>query len=251
MKALIMALPLLCAAGVAHADAAGDLKEALRRLPGTTDFAGTLAVEMHHTSGQGKDAREHSGSLGLKVEDGAAGLRLTYPRDVVARLDAESLARERDPKAPAATVAGAASITTLDVRSMIGSAEALSQLLVRSTLTGESAAELDGAKVRVLHFSTGLAPDLDEKQRQYVKDHTGTLDVTLGADGVPLASRLQDSITGRAFLVVSFKLGTIQDCIYAKAGDRLVTTRRETQTSYEQGSDVQNRRVLLTLEAAR
>src|ERR1051326_3697520 len=134
----VMALvPLLALSGPALADGLGDLKAALQRNQGMSEFKGALDARIRHVHGEGEDADTQDGAVTLAVDEGPQGLRLAYGRDTVARLDAESLAREKDPKAPATALPAIEMLRYRDVRGMTAAGQVLTRLLERSKFVDE------------------------------------------------------------------------------------------------------------------
>jgi len=240
-RALAIAAGLIAcwAPGLALADGLSDLKSALEREQGAAEVKGALTVRFKHTHGEGKDASQEAGSVALHVEDGPAGLRLTYSRETLARLDAEMLAKERDKDAKAPTLPAVDILRYRDIRGMTAAGNLLARLLERCKFIAEKTGDWNGTPARVLSFDLGLPPEVDDKQRQYIKQHTGELTVWIGADGVPLASRTHDAVNGRAFLFLTFEIGNDESATFARVGDRLVALKRETRRSARQSSDVQ------------
>src|SRR4029077_15043721 len=105
----------------------------------------------------------------------------------------------------------------------------LALLLERSKFVSEKADTLNGAPARLLHFDMGLPPEVDDKQRQYIKSHVGTLAGGVAPGGTPLASRTHDDVNGRAFLFLKFQIGNDEDCTFGRIGDRLVGLTRESR----------------------
>ena len=234
-----LSIAVLCWPAVAGADGLSDLKAALGREQGQAPIKGTLEVTYKHVHGTGKDAVEETGQVALAVEDGAQGLEVAYSHDTVAHLDAESLARERDKNAKVPTLPAVEMLRYRDIRGMTAAAQALERLLERSKFVSERQEAWNGQPARVLRFDMGLPPEVDDKQREYIKKHIGELDVWIAPDGTPLASRTHDMASGSAFLFLKFEFGVDEDSTYALAGDRLIAVKRGGTRTGRQLSDVQ------------
>lgn len=218
------------------ANGLSDLQSALQREQGQTPIKGVLEAKVRRIQGGGKDADEQQGEVSLFLEETTDGMRLRYAAETLSRLDSENGARVRDAKAKTPTLLAVDMVGYRDIRAVTGAGQALARLLQRSTLISEKEEAWNGKPARLLHFSMGM-PSLSERERQYVKKYTGTLDVWIGPDGTPLASRSRQTFGGRAFLVVTFEQNYDEDCTYALIGDRLVATHRETNNSGSGGGE--------------
>jgi hypothetical protein len=222
-------LALLWACGAAQADGLAELKSALGRLQGQGMVRGTLEARTMRRLGEGKEQDEQVGLATVGVEDGAGGLRLQYGREVLARLDSEANAQASNPNAKTPTSNALRDVEPGEVRHMLGAAASLARALEKASYQGEKSVTLDGRAARQLSFTVPI-DTLSERQRKYIKTFQGSLDVWIGADGVPLASQRQVTASGRAFLVVGFDLNDEQRNTYAIAGDRLVAIRSDNNT---------------------
>lgn len=213
---------------LAHADGFADLRDALSRAQAPASLKGTVKVES--TNRQGSDTEEERGAASLSFEDTAQGLRLSYAPELLARLDQEERAREKDPKAPAPTVAGLRGLEAGAVRGLLAPARALLSTLADCTPTAETAEPWNGRPARHLVCQGGLGM-VKARDPKLVKKAESTLDVWIAADGMPLASRLRSTLSGRALVVVSFEATTQVDSVYALAGERLVVVQQDSRFS--------------------
>jgi hypothetical protein len=232
---LARVLPVLLASLLppSPAVAAGidDLRAALARLPGRTTIAAELAITTRTRSGADDGAgQERHGAAALVVTDGADGLALRIAPDVLARSEAERTA--------ATTGGDAAATPTLDalrgidiagVHALVSAAPALERQLAQASFVEEAADTLDGRAVRRLAFTFGT-DGLRPRERRFVREFSGELDVWIDDDGVPLASTLRQRSAGRAFVVISFAAELVEESTYRRAGDRLVVVRQETRS---------------------
>ncbi len=246
LLATAAALLALCAAG-AHADGLAELKAALGRLQAQTPVKATLEVQSLERHGEGKDVDERAGEASVTVEDGARGLQVTYSRDLVAHMDAESRQKGRDPKAKSPTLLALGRLDSSDIDPMVSAVATLSRWVEQSVFTGERVEAWQGRPARRLSFTVPVTT-LQEAQRKYVKDYDGTLEIWIAADGTPLASASRTVVKGRAFVVVSFETHDESDASYGLLGDRLLTLRRETRTTTTGAGDRSEQRVVRTLQ---
>ncbi len=218
------ALMLACAG--ARADGVADLRAALGRLAAGAPVKATLEIRSWHRNGQGKDAEEDQGSIGMQIEDGPRGLALTYPRELLARVEAEQRARARDANSKTPLLAALREADPGELLSLVSAAPRLARLLERAVFKGERADNVAGKAARLLTFAIPMST-LSERERKYAKKMESTFEIWIGADGTPMASRARQKISGRAFVVVSFESSNSEDCVYTVAGERLLTLRRD------------------------
>lgn len=229
----------------AEADGLADLKAALAASQGNAPARGTLLIENSTRRGEGDSVVEESGQLSLGLELGAAGLQLQYSPAVLVRIQAEEAERSKNPKAKAPTLTALEASRPREMMDLLAAGPALTRLLDHATFKSERAENWNGKPARLLSFELGLIK-LGEKDRKYVKKHEGSLDLWIGPDGTPLASRWQQKISARAFLVVSFETTTEEECQYARIGERLVTTRRELRRKAVGAGENIEERLLMT-----
>ncbi len=215
---------------LAHADGLADLKSALTRLSGHTPVKGVLESKTWNRQGSGKDLEERNGVASVAIEDSPRGLQMLYTRELLSKAEAEELAREKDKKIQTPTLSAMRDISSGELRPMIFAAKALSRNVEKGVFKAEKAEAYQGKPARLLTFDIPVAT-LPEKEREYTKKFESTLSVWIGADGTPLASRLVQSSSNRAFMVVSWEQASDEQNVYAQVGERLVTVRRETKGS--------------------
>lgn len=240
-------IALLLFAAAARADGLADLKAALARLQAQTPLKAALEVKTTDRHGEGKEAEEKSGAGGVLVEDGPRGLQVTYAKDLLARMEAESRQQGRDPKARTPTLWALGKLDATAVPPMLSAAGELARRLDDAIPKGEKAGAWHGVAARLLSFSI---PDkrLSESARKYVKNFEGSLEVWIAADGTPLASAERETVSGRAFVVIAFEARQEEDCTYAVVGDRLLMLRRESYNLSSGAGEKGEQRVVMTLQ---
>ncbi|MEP6503218.1 MAG: hypothetical protein ABJD97_07815 [Betaproteobacteria bacterium] len=244
---VVAAVTALSCASLAHADGLAELKTALARLQAQTPVKATLDVKTLERRGEGGDATEKVGQASVQVEDGARGLQVTWGRDTLARMDAESRQLGRDSKAKTPTTWALARLDSSEFAPMVSAAAALARALDESVFRSEKADTWSGKPARLLSF-TIPSTRLTEQQRKYVKEFDGVLDVWIGADGTPLASATHATVKGRAFVVVTFEAQDDTSATYGVIGDRLVTLRAENHTASSGAGERGEQRVVKTLQ---
>lgn len=238
----------LMAPGAARADGLADLKGALARLQAHTPLKATLETRTWRRIGEGKEAEELSGQAAIALEDGSQGMRLQYSRELLSRMDGEQQAVAKNPNAKTPTLYAMRELGPDDLRPMVSAADTLARQMERGTFKSEKAATHNGKAARQLTFNLPVTM-LSDRDRKYIKEFNGTLDVWIGADGTPMASSVNVHATGRAFVVVSFEYKQEEQSVYALAGDRLVVSRKESKTSNAGAGERTEDRVTKTLQA--
>jgi hypothetical protein len=231
----------------APADGLTDLRAALERLQGKTPFKAILETHIHYREGEGRDLVETKGKAGVTIEDGKRGLQLLYDKDLLATAATEEAAKERDPKAKTPTLTALQECNIIELRPMISAAVALSRMLEKAAFDSEEASDYNGKPVRLLTFALST-DNLKEKERKFVKKYEGSLTVWINADGTPLASRMHQHVTGRAYVVISFESINEDDTVYSMIGDRLLALRKETTNGGHGGGEKGERKVIKTLK---
>lgn len=238
---------LTLAGGAAQADGLGDLKAALSRLQGQAPVKATLEAKTWSRQGEGKEAEEESGHASVMLEDGARGLQVLYSKDMVARLESEERAKEKDPKSKTPTLAASKEFSTAELRHMISAAGSLSRAMDKAVFRSEKTDSYNGKPARLLNFEMSL-DKMSEKDRKYIKKFEGNLDIWIAADGTPLAARRHQNVGWRAFMVVSGENTNDDEYVYGLVGDRLVVTRKEVRNSGSGAGEKGESKIVKTLQ---
>ncbi len=244
--ALTALLVLAATSPGARADALSDLKAALTRLQGQTPIKGHIAVKSENRQNEGKDdARTETGVAQVAFDDGPQGLRLSYPQPLLAKAQQEDTAKDANPKAPTPTATGLSNLAYQDVRQMTRASESLLRTLNRGTFKSERADTWQGQPARVVSFEVPL-----REPNKYAKKFSNVLEIWVAADGTPLAARQTQSMSGRAMMVISFEMSATEETQYTVVGERLVATRRSSQSSGEGAGEKGKQSRQLQLELA-
>ncbi len=221
----VMTIALLLATSV-HANPLQELRDVLSRLTAHSPLKASVQLKSEGRSSDGDETEVNVGLATVQAEDGPLGLRLSYPQAALTLATQEEAARAVNPKAPAPTSTGLRNLGFSDVRELTRAAEILRRSLTNATLKAERNEPWQGRPARVLVFDVPQA-----RKDKYVKKYESTLEVWLGADGVPLASRNRERMEGSAFVVISFEVQNTDDQVFAVVGERLVATQRTMTTS--------------------
>jgi hypothetical protein len=245
-KILLPAFALLLAfAGGARADGLADLKGALVRLNGQAPIKGVIDLRTWQRPGNAPVPDQ--GQVALTIEDNPDGLRLAYSRDMLARIDADQRARARDPDAKTPTLSAVRSFDTADMLPMVSSATWLARLLDRVVFKAERSDTYSGKPARLLTFEIPIT-SLSKRERKYARRIESLLEIWTAADGTPLATRLSQTVFGRAFVVVSFEARSEEENLFGVVHGRLVTLRKTTRTSASGAGEQDERKTIKTLQ---
>lgn len=238
---------LLLTAGAARADGLADLKAALAKAGGAAPLRMQVETRVMRKLGEGKEADEESGQAGVLLDAGARGMAVTYGSATLAKVQTELRARSKNPNSKTPTLKA---LEEIDMRELVGlsfAAQALGRSIERATFKGERAEAWQGKPARLLTFESPVTT-LSDRERKYAKKFESVLQVWIGADGTPLASRNRTAISGRAFVVVSFESTSTEDRVFSAVGDYLLVTRKESHLVSAGAGEREERKSLTTLQ---
>lgn len=218
-SALLLAMPL-------HANPLQELRDTLARLAGHTPLKAAVQLKSESRNPDGDDGEASTGLATVQLEDGPQGLRMSFPQAALSRAAQEDAARAANPKAPAPTATGLRALSFSDLSELSRAAESLQRDLAKAVFLAERKEPWQGRPARVLVFDLPQA-----KKDKYVKKNESTLEVWLGPDGVPLASRNRQRVEGSAFVVINFEFENTEEQVFAVIGERLVATQRISTNS--------------------
>ena len=241
-----LAVSALVSANV-YADGQADLRNALSRLQASSPVKGVVEAKIWSRQGEGKDADETQGNASISVEDSGRGLHILYSKDLLTRLDAEERAKEKDSKSKAPLANVVREFNSSDLRQMISAASVLSRRLEKANFKAEKQDSYNGKPARVLSFEIPIEK-LNDKDRKYVKKYEGNLEVWIDSDGTPLASRFSETVSGRAYIVVSFEIKEDENLSYGVSGDRLVILKKERKNLSSGAGERSEIRTIKTLQ---
>jgi len=215
---------LLLLAPALRADGLADLRAALQKLPATQSVHATAQVNLWSRNGKGKSAKITQGQAHLRLQETPSGLGLEWDQAELHRIQAASDAKDQGPKRAMGTLDAEKATALLDA------AKSLLQGLKNASLQQDRADTWQGHPARLLVFTVDDLKDMTESDRKHLKSYTRTVNVWMGADGVPLAAKSQMDLKG-SFFLISFESHTEASRTYTRVGDRLVATHEETLDS--------------------
>src|SRR5689334_17054255 len=238
-KALLAAL---LAVGPACAQAAGGLetlREALRRLAGTTAVSATLERSV---VADRKDRPHEEGRMTLEITAAADRLSIGYPDELLAQLRAERAATDPDRPRPAERVL--LGFDVADVSNLLHNAPGLLADLDGATLLADGATDWQGQPARLLELE--LVNRTSKADSKWMKRQRRTLKVWTTAEGVPLAAD-SEYVFRAGFLIFNFDGKEVRSRRYALVGDRLVVTSVTSQFDGEGFGEQEHSRSETTL----
>lgn len=238
---------LLSIGGIAQADGVSDLKNALSRLQAQSNVRALMDVKSTRKLGEEKEATETTGSIQVSLEDGTRGLQIAYSRDILNKLESEARARVRDKDKKAATRQASLEVTPEESQMMLSAVNALQRQIEEASFKGEKTDNYNGKPARLLTFEFGMER-LPASAKKYVRNFEARLDIWIQADGTPLASKLVEQGSGRAFLVVGFQQASEESNVYQVHGDRLLIIRRESKNQSSGAGERADNKVIKTLQ---
>ncbi len=219
---IVAAVAILSSPAFASADGLTDLRSALAQLPATTMVHGSLDVTSMSRSSQ--DDNPDIGKVTVAFETSDAGLRIIYPRAVLAQADQEARGQAIDPERSTPVRSGLSRVRLLPVAELVDAAAALNVSLQKAQLIQSKPSNFHGKPARLLVLK--LPSRLSKAATRHVKRLESTLSLWIGDDGIPIGA--ERTTTAKAsFLLLSFQSNQKETWTYARAGDRLVATRYE------------------------
>lgn len=205
-----------------RADALADLRATLAKLASHAPVRASAEIHFARTVTEDKTPKTTQGKIAFGLQDGPAGLEVSWPRELFDRAAAEAAARNRNPEKPAPTRAAIGEIDPLDLADFLGYAPTLLRDLDEAKLVAVRPDASLGRPARVVELA--VEPKLPASEKKYVKELKVTTRVWIGDDGVPIAY-----VSGYAFkgsrMFISFEGGEESDLRFQRVGDRLVATQ--------------------------
>jgi hypothetical protein len=242
----MIALTLTAALAALPSGPLAALDAALERLGTGEPIRARFTHRYSSSAGDGADAVRTEGEVSGEVAEGPAGLEITWPRALVERARAEERQRGSDPEARTPVRDGIAAVNTMELARLLDGAAVLREALDGASLVEDRPDVVDGAPARLLVLK--LSPHLSARDRRYVKEVESRLRLWLGADGLPLAAEAEAKLSGRAFLVITFKSEQRERWRFERAAGRLVTVRHEEERHGEGAGDRGDRTATTTLQ---
>lgn len=217
-----IALALLLATPV-HADAASDLRSALRGLAAREPIRCSYEVQRSEANEGKFDNDKFTGKIALDLEADANGLRISLPKALLDQVGREQDAEARNPKENMPTVTALNDLRTVEAAQAMDFAPVLIRMLEGAKVVSDGPGTWGGKPVRVMIFRLADEPH-DGPGKLTVSENKLTL--WLGPDLVPLAA--EHLAAGKfSFLVFRGESRQKESWHLTRVADRLVPLRRE------------------------
>lgn len=234
---LLFALPLA-------ADPIADVRAALARLPAHEPIRATYELQQS-VNNQGKfDNDVFTGKTSVELEGGDSGLRLLFPAAVLAQIEQEQDAKNRNSNLKTPTVTAMREIDPVETANAIDFAPVLLRLLDGASLLSDAQSTWQGKPARAMVLRVKDRLDDDDKGRVKISENRLTL--WLGPDLVPLAA---EHLVNAKFSFLIFKGESKQRKSWhlAHIADRLVRLHYESQQSSSGMGQKGNETIVATL----
>jgi hypothetical protein len=238
---------LLCLCSVAQADGMTDLKSALNRLQAQSNVKAVMEVKSSRKQGEDKESIETSGQINVNLEDGSRGMQISFPKEVLNKLEQEARARIKDKESKSPTRQASFDVNTEESQMMLSAVNVLQRQIEEASFKGEKNESYNGKPARLLTFEFGMER-LPASAKKYIKSFESRLEIWINAEGTPLASKLVEQGNGRAFIVVSFQQASEEHNVYQVVGDRLLIARRESKNKSSGAGERADTKVIKTLQ---
>lgn len=219
---LIFFLPAL----LLRADGLADLRNTLNTLKGEDAVKATLQRQTWKEKVKDKKTNTTQGQAQILVEDGAGGLRLSFPRPLLATVAQEANQRAANPEAATPTRTAMAEISALAAQDTLSSAPGLLRKLSSAQVLEDRQDTYAGKPARLLVLK--VDPKWDADIRKAIKSSEVAAKLWMTTDGTPLAYWQRTAFKASKFLI-SFEAAQTEEQRFARVGNRLVTTYRSEE----------------------
>ena len=238
MRALsCLMLTIVLTTTAVHAEGLADLRASLAKFDGKSAISAQLSVQKASKNGDSDDAKSSSAQAQVSASSSNGALQISYDAATLGKVETEANQRSGNSEAATPLADVLRDVTPTQVNAMLSYAGPLTRKLEQATLKEDKADTLDGKPARLLVFDIPL--NASAKDRNSMKDYTGTLKVWLDAAGVPLAIDQQQNFSGRRMLI-SFKGSSSESATLQQVADRLVVVKQkrgQTFSGFGQTSD--------------
>jgi hypothetical protein len=211
---------------LSYADVRADMTAALHQLSSSNAVALDVDIKLFGRSGDKKALVERDGLMSLRLEDDEKGMKVSYSNALIKQLYAEELAKVEDENVKNSALNVVGQFSYWEWRELMYPAHQLQLALARYHFLKEAPGEWKGQPARVLTFAMNKEK-VDVKYRKYIRKYKNRLKIWIDENGVPLASQLRETGTGRIFIVIGFSFTNKADVEYEQREGRLVGRRLE------------------------
>ncbi len=212
-------------AWTASADPIAEVRAAVGKLTGRDSIRATYEVAQVVESKGKLDNEAYSGKVIVELEGDASAFRVVVPRAVLDQIEREQQAKARRPEESTPTVSALSEIDPGKTSDAIDFAPVLLRMLDGAKLVSDTGGTFQGKPVRILVMRAADKLDNDDAKRMKVTENRLTLWV--GPDMTPLGA--EHIVNAKfSFLIFRAEFKDKKSWYFARVGDRLVRTRRET-----------------------
>ncbi len=222
-------LLLALSGSLLHADTLADLKAKLATMNGHERVTATVEYEFSNRGGDDDAPVKRQGKSSALVVDGPEGIRITWPRELIAAADREATDKRDDEEKKTDTRRAIGGISPMMVHDNLSAAAGVLRQLEEAEFVGEKTVTWEGQPARLLTLKLPLPKN--PQARKYIKEWDATAKIWVSADNLPLAGEMSVHQKGRAFLVISFEGEGREDFRFAAVGQRLVILRHYKESS--------------------
>jgi hypothetical protein len=212
-----------------RADTLADLKAKLATMNGNTRVTAMITYEFASLGADENQPVKGQGKASAAIEDGPDGIRITWPRELIAAIDQEARDAAKNPEKKNNLRRAAGGINPMLVHDNLSAAAGVLRQLEEAEFVAEQPDTWEGQPARLLTLKLPLPKN--PQARKYIKDWNATAKVWVGADNLPLAAEMRVQQKGRAFLVITFEGEGKEDFRFAAVGQRLVIVRHAKESS--------------------
>lgn len=229
------------------ADGLADFRIALAQLQSSAPIAVDAQFKLFGRSGDHDELIEREGLINLRLEDGTEGLRALCSPELIAQLHAEELAKIEDENVKNSALNAVGQFDFWEWRELLYPAAQMELVLERYTFLSEKMDMFNGQPARMLTFSMPKEK-IDKSFRKYVKKYKNHLQIWIDDKGVPLASQLTETGSGRVFIVIGFTFKNEIHTEYKQQGARLIAVKREVKDESSGATMQSQRHFIATVE---
>lgn len=232
---LRLLLPLLVSATALRADALGDLKAVINRLPGAEAIQVRLEYSTRATLDRKGSPAYSAAHVALDLSEDARSLNMVWDAADARRVNEEARIHDHDPKQATPLREAMKDLDPGRLSHLVNQAVILQGLVEDSQLKSETAESFEGKPARLMTFTfqQRIPPSL----RARLIHSDATLKIWVDDRGTPLASESVTHYEGRRGRIFgSYSGGSKMTTRYAVVKDRLLVVSRGTEeTQTEEG----------------
>lgn len=222
-----MRLPMICLLVTlgtgAQADGLADLRGALSRLNGQEAVKASVDHQSWRKVVDGKKSDIIQGRAQAQVEDGPAGLKLAFPKNLLQQAAQEAQARAKDPEKTTPTWTAIGEVSLKQVVEWANQGDALLREIEegQAKVLEDRADTFQGKPARLLVLQ--VTPRMKAEDKKNVKDLQISAKVWLGQDNLPMGWTSSTQVKASKFFI-SFTSTQSEETRFALVRNRLVAT---------------------------